>query len=83
MATPSEIPIGSYLADGLFVFKRNIVVIVLVLLCLRGLTRRYASPLSRYPGPLLASFTRLWKVWSTYNGHTHSDHIELHKKYGM
>jgi hypothetical protein len=44
---------------------------------------RYASPLRQYPGPLLASGSRAWKVWSTYNGKTETDHIELHEKYGM
>ncbi|WYZ35961.1 hypothetical protein EsH8_X_000608 [Colletotrichum jinshuiense] len=43
---------------------------------------RYASPLSGYPGPFLASTTRLWKVLSTASGHTHLDHIALHRKYG-
>jgi hypothetical protein len=43
---------------------------------------RYASPLKQYPGPLLASGSRAWKVWSTYNGKTENDHIELHERYG-
>jgi hypothetical protein len=44
--------------------------------------KRYASPLRKYPGPFLASFTRLWKVYSTATGRTHLQHIELHRKYG-
>jgi hypothetical protein len=44
---------------------------------------RYTSPLRQYPGPWLASGSRAWKVWSTYNGKTETDHIELHEKYGM
>jgi hypothetical protein len=44
---------------------------------------RYASPLRQYPGPLLASGSRAWKVWSTYDGKTETDHIELHEKYGL
>ncbi|KAM0712585.1 hypothetical protein Q7P35_000031 [Cladosporium inversicolor] len=44
---------------------------------------RYASSLRQYPGPLLASGSRAWKVWSTYNGKTETDHIELHEKYGL
>jgi hypothetical protein len=44
--------------------------------------KRYASPLRKYPGPVLASFTRLWKVYSTATGRTHLQHIELHRKYG-
>ncbi|GKT65505.1 pisatin demethylase [Colletotrichum tofieldiae] len=40
------------------------------------------SPLRGYPGPFLASTTRLWKVLSTASRHTHLDHIALHRKYG-
>jgi len=43
---------------------------------------RYASPLRLYPGPLLASGSRAWKVWSTYCGQTETDHILLHERYG-
>jgi hypothetical protein len=49
---------------------------------LRILYKRYASPLRKYPGPFLASFSRLWKVLSTASGHTHLDHVALHEKYG-
>ncbi|KUI65370.1 Pisatin demethylase [Cytospora mali] len=48
----------------------------------RALYRKYASPLRKYPGPWLASTTRLWKLVSAASAHTHLDHIELHKKYG-
>jgi hypothetical protein len=44
---------------------------------------RYASTLRQYPGPLLASGSRAWKVWSTYSGKTETDHIELHEEYGL
>ncbi|KAK1749506.1 cytochrome P450 [Echria macrotheca] len=55
---------------------------LLSLLVLRATYKRYASPLRKYPGPFFASFTRLWKVWSTASGRTHLDHIALHRKYG-
>ncbi|KAK3687839.1 cytochrome P450 [Podospora appendiculata] len=48
----------------------------------RILYKRYASPLRKYPGPFLASFSRLWKVISIAKGNTHLEHIELHRKYG-
>lgn len=51
-------------------------------LLVRFLVYRYASPLRRYPGPLLASGSRTWKVWSTWSGHTERDHIEIHNRYG-
>lgn len=49
---------------------------------LRSAYKRYASPLRKYPGPFLASITRLWKAKSTASGRTHLEHIELHRKYG-
>ena len=53
-----------------------------LLLVTRALYKRYASPLRKYPGPLLASFSRLWKVRSTASGQTQYDHIRIHEKYG-
>jgi hypothetical protein len=55
---------------------------LVVTFVVRALYKRYASPLRKYPGPFLASFTRLWKVKSTASGRTHLEHIELHRKYG-
>ena len=49
---------------------------------LRALYRRYVSPLRKYPGPFVASFSRLWKVISTASGNTYTHHIALHRKYG-
>ncbi|KPI38564.1 Pisatin demethylase [Cyphellophora attinorum] len=56
--------------------------ILLSLLVFRPLFKRYASPLRQYPGPFIASCTRLWKVWSTWTGKTEQHHIALHKRYG-
>lgn len=53
-----------------------------IFLVIRALYRRYASPLRRFPGPVLASFSRLWKVRSTASGQTQYDFIKLHEKYG-
>ncbi|TAQ87208.1 hypothetical protein B7494_g4464 [Chlorociboria aeruginascens] len=57
-------------------------IIVPILITVRLLMNRFASPLRHYPGPLLCSVSRLWKVISTALGHTHLDHIALHKRYG-
>ncbi|USW48751.1 Putative cytochrome P450 [Septoria linicola] len=55
---------------------------ILLTLVLRFTYYKYASPLRHYPGPLLASGSRAWKVWSTWSGHTENDHIAVHKRYG-
>ncbi|KAH8911608.1 cytochrome P450 [Coniochaeta sp. PMI_546] len=58
------------------------ILVAVSLFVTRALYKRYASPLRKYPGPFLASFSRLWKVISTASGRTHLEHIELHRKYG-
>lgn len=60
----------------------NYVVLAFSLLLIRILSKRYLSPLRKYPGPFLASFSRLWKVRSVASGRTHLEHIDLHRKYG-
>lgn len=57
-------------------------IIVPTVLLTRALYHRYTSPLRTYPGPFLASCSRLWKVISTASTRTHLDHIALHQKYG-
>ncbi|PVH68466.1 hypothetical protein DL98DRAFT_395020, partial [Cadophora sp. DSE1049] len=36
----------------------------------------------RLPGPLLATFTRLWYCWQIYRGDFEKTSINLHRKYG-
>lgn len=63
-------------------FKQHIHLLVLAFLIGRLIYRRYLSPLSSYPGPFLASLTRLWKVWVVSKGQTQEDFIRIHRKYG-
>ncbi|KAB2569010.1 putative cytochrome p450 protein [Lasiodiplodia theobromae] len=53
-----------------------------IFIVLRFLKNRYASPLRHYPGPFLASGTRLWKLFVTLQTHQETAFINLHKKYG-
>ncbi|KAL2428954.1 Cytochrome P450 monooxygenase cicH [Exophiala dermatitidis] len=69
-------------AEIITLLKAHFVLFLVGSIVIRGLLKRYWSPLRRVPGPFLASCSRLWKVWSTYRGHTELDHIRLHKKYG-
>ncbi|RYP66847.1 hypothetical protein DL771_007569 [Monosporascus sp. 5C6A] len=70
------------ISSGLVFIKEYWPVLVPIFLIFRALYRRYASPLRQYPGPFLASFSRLWKVISTAKGQTNHDHIQLHQRYG-
>jgi cytochrome P450 len=56
--------------------------VIPTLLIVRFLVQRYNSPLRVYPGPFLASGTRLWKLLSVASGKTERSRINLHRKYG-
>jgi hypothetical protein len=43
---------------------------------------RCLHPLANYPGPLLASFTNLWKVKELWKLHLPDTLVDLHHKYG-
>lgn len=63
-------------------FNRAWPLLLPALILFHLLHNRYASPLRKYPGPFLASTTRLWKLLSTASTHTNLDHIALHRRYG-
>lgn len=80
---PEDAPISQAAIVSVFSFLlAHPLLILFSLFVARPLYKRYASPLRQYPGPFIASCTRLWKVWSTWTGHTEQHHIALHKKYG-
>lgn len=41
-----------------------------------------ASPLRKYPGPVLARYTNLWRLYHTSRGSIHLVYQKLHEKYG-
>lgn len=43
---------------------------------------RCFHPLSKYPGPLIASLTNCFKAYCVYNLNLHERLLELHMKYG-
>ncbi|GAB1193565.1 hypothetical protein APSETT444_002786 [Aspergillus pseudonomiae] len=42
----------------------------------------YFHPLARYPGPFLARFTNLWRLFTFFGGQHHLSEQHLHDKYG-
>lgn len=42
----------------------------------------FRPSLRKLPGPILARFTALWKVYITIKGDAHVSYQKLHKKYG-
>lgn len=43
---------------------------------------RLLHPLARYPGPVLASLTNIWKAYYVYRLDLHEKLVELHKQHG-
>lgn len=56
--------------------------VIPTLIVVRFFVQRYNSPLRSYPGPFIASGTRLWKLLSVASGKTEHTRINLHRKYG-
>lgn len=63
-------------------FQPNVLFVLVGLITLRLLWRRFGGGLSGIPGPTLAKFTRLWKLHSVWKGNHHRTEIELHQKHG-
>jgi hypothetical protein len=55
---------------------------LLLILFVLIIAKRQFSPLRRVPGPWLAGYTRLWKLYYTFRGDMERVNINLHKKYG-
>ncbi|KAK3352199.1 cytochrome P450 [Lasiosphaeria hispida] len=75
-------PSSALVATALSFVTAHWVLVLITTLAARAAYKRYASPLRKYPGPPLASVSRLWKVISVARGQTHLEHIALHRKYG-
>lgn len=63
-------------------FQPNILFVLVGLITLRLLWRRFGGGLSGIPGPALAKVTRLWKLHSVWKGDHHHTEIKLHQKHG-
>ena len=49
---------------------------------IRVLLRAFNTPLRDVPGPWLARYTSLWKLWEVHGGTFEKTNVELHRKYG-
>lgn len=41
-----------------------------------------SNGLNRYPGPFMANFTNLWRLFNVWSRRPEVTHIQLHRKYG-
>ncbi|KAF4453905.1 hypothetical protein F53441_3430 [Fusarium austroafricanum] len=72
----------SVVKTTIFSLKHHFLAFFFVLLVLSYVYNRYRPGLSRIPGPSLAKWTKLWRLYDVYNGQSHWTAIRLHKKYG-
>ncbi|KAI0017179.1 cytochrome P450 [Xylariomycetidae sp. FL0641] len=75
-------PVRVFAAFAWEIIQQYWMILVPAFIVTRMLYKRYASPLRSYPGPWLASCSRVWKVYSTATEASQFDHIALHQKYG-
>ena len=54
----------------------------IIILLFRAISTRYRHDLRKIPGPFLASFTNLDRIWSCAMGNQMDYHLSLHAKYG-
>lgn len=69
---------------GLSAAKLCVVVLVFttVSYAVSCLLSYFRPHLCQLPGPVLARFTRLWKVYISLKGDSHIEYQKLHRKYG-
>lgn len=63
-------------------FVWSILVSLILLFWFQLLRTRYRKGLRHIPGPLVASFSNLWKVIAVHNGDMPRRNMAVHKKYG-
>lgn len=59
------------------------VTLVAVALVIRVLLRKYWTSIRDVPGPFVASFSSLWRVYHLCKGHIEEEIVDLHRRYGM
>jgi hypothetical protein len=57
-------------------------ILIIVPLCAYVIYYRYFHPLAKYPGPLLGSFTNLWKAYQLWTLRMPESLRRMHEKYG-
>lgn len=51
-------------------------------LLFRGILNKYGRGLHNIPGPWIAGFSDLWRLFLVRRRHAQEEHIALHQKYG-
>ena len=48
-----------------------------------SIVKWFIDPLRLVPGPRIASFTNMWRLWNALSGREEMINLELHEEYGM
>jgi hypothetical protein len=62
--------------------KSHFILCIFVLYALSVLYGRYRPGLASIPGPTLAKWTKLWRLYDVYKSQSHQTAIRLHKQHG-
>lgn len=62
--------------------SRLLIVITILLTIIYLAHQKLQKGLNNYPGPLIASFTNIWRALDVYQRDTHITYRKLHAKYG-
>ena len=63
-------------------YKHCFLILLFGLLLLSYIYGRFRPGLSRIPGPPLARWTKLWRLYDVYKGQSHHTAIRLHLDHG-
>lgn len=72
----------SAVAAAMLDFKHHFIVALLGLIVLSYAYDRYRPGLQSIPGPPLAKWSKLWRLYDVYKGQSHQTAIRLHQKHG-
>ncbi|SMY18713.1 unnamed protein product [Zymoseptoria tritici ST99CH_1A5] len=68
--------------DGIMAHLASYLLPILFLLFLLSFVHAKFNGLNKIPGPTIASFTKLWRLYDVWQGQAHWTAIKLHRKYG-
>lgn len=69
-------------ASAFLQFKYHLVTLFFILIILSYVHGRFRSSLANIPGPPLAKWTKLWRLYDVYKGQSHHTAIRLHQQHG-
>ncbi len=57
-------------------------IVIISLAAVLSIVKHFLDPLRVIPGPWIAGFTNIWRLWNGLSGKEEIINLELHEKYG-